>query len=334
LHAQARGAKVTTTSEEAALSLARFRFGLVLAGAALCAGCIDPNRGSTTPQNQGYGAQGNPGYNPQGAPGYGSQGYNPQGAPGYNPQGGYPQQPGYQQPGQPPGYGQPAQPGYPQPAPGQPAPQGGYQQPGQLPQQPAQPGYQQPAPGQLPQQPPTQPAQPGAQPAPAPAAPGGFQWPFPIPGQPQPGQPGQQPQGGGAGPATPIDPNLATAATLPLMAFAQQQAPGMQREGNPVAGQFKQGQTLETPVQLQPNKCYTVLAVGAGPQVVNISLVAMTPVPGTSPVLAQDSGGSNNAALGGGGNCFKWQLPVGVSAKYVITATQGAGIVAGQLYSK
>jgi len=131
-----------------------------------------------------------------------------------------------------------------------------------------------------------------------------------------------------------IDPNFAAAATGPLMLFAQQQAPGMQREGNVAAAQFQEGQTLEEPVNLQPGKCYTVLAVGAGVGEVDIQLQLTTPMPGMNPALAQDSGSGQQAALGGGGNCYKWPWPMAGQAKYVIKATRGAGIVAAQLYVK
>ena len=223
----------------------------------------------------------------------------------------YPQQPGYQQ--QP----YPQQPGYPQ-------------QP--YPQQPAPTFPQQPAPT-FPQQP--TPVDPNT---PAPAAPGGFQWPFPIPGMPgMPTTPGATPAPGGqpsSGAATAIDPNFASVATVPLMAFAQQEAPGMSREGQVAAGNFKEGQTLEQPFQMLPNKCYTVLAVGAGVQEVDISIVAVTPIPQASGVLAQDQGTGASASLGGRGNCYKWSFPFGINAKFVVKATRGQGVIAGQLYSK
>ncbi len=239
---------------------------------------------------------------------------NPYQQQGQYPQGQYPQG---QQPG---GYQQPAPGGYQQPAPGgyqQPAP-GGYQQP-------APGGYQQPAPGGY-----QQPAPAGTQPAPAP---GGFQFPT-IPGLPAPG--GTAPQQGGAagGSAARIDPNAAGLATGPLMLFSQQQAPGMQREGNVAAANFQEGQSMEEAVSLQPGKCYTVLAVGAGVAEVDISLQLTTPMPGMNPALAQDSGSGQQAALGGGGNCYKWPWPMAGQAKYVIKATRGAGLVAGQLYVK
>jgi hypothetical protein len=224
----------------------------------------------------------------------------------------------YQQ-GQPPpgGYQQPPPGGYQQPPPG------GYQQP-------PPGGYQQPPPGGYQQPPPGQPPPAGTAPAP-----GGFQFPT-LPGMPPPGGTAPAPQGGTASgaPASRIDPNFAGAATVPLMAFAQQAAPGMQREGNIAAAQFQEGQVLEEPVNLQPGKCYTVLAVGAGVAEVDIALQLTTPMPGMNPALAQDSGSGQQASLGGGGNCYKWPWPMAGQAKYVIRATRGAGVIASQLYSK
>lgn len=227
---------------------------------------------------------------------------------------GYYQQPGYQQPGY-------QQPGYQQP---------GYQQPGYQ-----QPGYQQPAPTQpAPTQPaPTQPAPTTTQPAPT-AQPGGFPWPFPIPGQQTGGQQPAPSGGSSSGSASAIDPNLASAATIPLNNLAATEAPGMTKEGGPIAGQFSAGQTLEQQIQLMPGKCYTIVGVGAGITELDISLVALTPIPMGSSVLAQDNSSGSNAVLGGRGNCYRWSLPVGINAKFIVKATAGSGVAAAQLYVK
>lgn len=241
-------------------------------------------------------------------------GYNPGYGPpaGYNPGAGYGPAPGY---GPPVGYNPGA--GY---NPGEyPAPASTY------PGYPPAPTATAPAPAPVPT---------GSAPAPAPApstqAPGGIPWPFPFP---TPGAaPGGQPSG--AGSATPVDPSLAQAAMAPLMAYAQQEVPGMQREGNPVAAQFTEGQTLETSFQMLPGKCYSVLAVGAGMQQLDLQIIALTPVPGLNPVVAQSSGSGDHASLGGKGSCFKWMALFGINAKHVITATRGQGVAAGQLYVK
>ncbi|HEY4116542.1 MAG TPA: hypothetical protein VGM56_01750 [Byssovorax sp.] len=183
-------------------------------------------------------------------------------------------------------------------------------------------------------QPAQQPSQAPAQGASQPQANNGA---FPIPNVawPFPGAQGSpQQQGGSAGAATPIDPNVASVATVPLMAYAVQEAPNMNREGGTIAGQFREGQTLEQPFQLAPNKCYTVLAVGAGVLETDISIVAVTPIPAQSPVLANDNTSGPNASLGGRGNCYRWQAPIGINAKFVVRATRGMGIIAAQMYAK
>jgi hypothetical protein len=210
-------------------------------------------------------------------------------------QGGYPQQPGYPQ----------QQPGYPQqPAPGYPQQQPGY------PQQPA------PAPG----------PQPG-QPAPAPTGAGG--WSFP-------GLPGQAPASGGAatGTAQSLDPNVAAVAVGPLTMWANSEAPGMAKEGPTVAGQFQQGQTLESQFTFQPGKCYTVLAMGAGITDIDVEMQYVTPIPGLNPSIGKDNTTSNQASIGGKGNCLKPMSPIAANAKFIVTAKAGAGMAAAQLYSK
>lgn len=282
------------TPEEVTLVRTTFVTSALLCTLAIATGC-DKQDGTQNPPQTAQNQYGQQGQYPQGQ--Y-PQGQYPQGQypQGQYPQGQYPQGQYPQQPG---GYQQPAPGGYQQPAPG---------------------GYQQPAPG-------------GTQPAPTTTAPGGFQFPT-IPGLPAPGGTAPQQGGSSGGLAQRIDPNFAAAATVPLMAFSQQQAPGMQREGNVAAANFQEGQTMEEAVNLQPGKCYTVLAVGAGVVEVDISLQLTTPMPGMNAALAQDTGSGQQAALGGGGNCYKWPWPMAGQAKYVIKATRGTGIVAGQLYVK
>jgi hypothetical protein len=221
----------------------------------------------------------------------------------------------------PPGqYGaQPGQPGY-QQQPGQPyqqQPQQGYpQQPGQPQAYPSQPGAQ-PGP------------QPGTQPGPAPS--GGFP---PIPGFPP--APGGGGGGGGTsgGTAQPIDPNLAAVATGPLALYANTEAPGMAKEGALVAGNFQNGQTLESQFTFQPGKCYTVLAVGAGITEIDIEMQYVTPIPGINPSIGRDSQKGAQASIGGKGNCLKPISPFPTNAKFIVKATTGAGVAAAQLYSK
>ncbi len=227
-------------------------------------------------------------------------------------------QPGYGQPG----YGQYGQPGYGQPGAGQP----GYGQP-----------QQQPAtfPGGSTQQPQPQPASTQQQPTF-----GGIPFPFPIPGFPgstsQGGQSGPAPSQGstGGGMATPVDPSLSTFATVPLAQLQMQHAPGSNKEGPVLAGNFQEGQSLEQAFQLMPNRCYTIAGTSVGVTELDIKLVVLTPMTGQPPVIAQDNMQGATAVVGADKNCFRWQAPFGANAKWIMTATKGSGPAAGQLYVK
>lgn len=159
--------------------------------------------------------------------------------------------------------------------------------------------------------------------------------PMGIPGLPPMPTTFGMPQTAPAGPsATPIDPNFAGAATALLHFIASSDAPGMQKEGAPLAGQYQEGQVLEQAFTLQPGKCYTVVAAGVGPQELEVTLLPQTVIPGLPP-MGSAKGSAQKTVLGGGGNCIKLALmPVGVPAKWVLKSTRGGGLVAGQLYVK
>jgi hypothetical protein len=110
----------------------------------------------------------------------------------------------------------------------------------------------------------------------------------------------------------------------------------MLKEGTGVAGTFQQGQTIEQSIVIQPHKCYTFVAGGVGPTEMEISLVAKAPVPQLQGLQMGDAKGlGNKVALGPAASCIKLAVvPFPVQAKWVITATRGAGIIAGQAYSK
>jgi hypothetical protein len=95
------------------------------------------------------------------------------------------------------------------------------------------------------------------------------------------------------------------------------------------------GQQFEAVVQLQPGKCYTVVAVGLPPiGEMNVQLIATTPIPGMSPVLAEDQTTGPQGVLGKAPNCFKWPLPLPGGAKAVATTASGQGMAAFQVYEK
>ena len=209
--------------------------------------------------------------------------------------------------------------------------QGQYpQQQGQYPQQQGQYPQQQ---GQYPQQQQQYPQQQGTTPQQGtPPAQGGLAI---------PGLPSSQPAAGGAqgGTATALDPNLAGAAGAGLAALAATNAPGAAAEGGVIAGNFQAGQTIEQAFTIQPGKCYTVIGSSVGIQQLDAAIIGVTPIPGMSPNFGSATGkpgvGGSQVVLGPKTNCVKLALsPIPVQAKFVVTATKGAGMAAAQLYVK
>jgi hypothetical protein len=105
--------------------------------------------------------------------------------------------------------------------------------------------------------------------------------------------------------------------------------------GSPLVGNFQTGQTLQGQIQLQPQKCYTVVATAMFPVTeLNVQIVAATPIPNLAPVLATDSDTGPTAVLGRKPNCFKWQFPLPTPAKVVLQVAAGSGLAAAQIYEK
>jgi len=116
--------------------------------------------------------------------------------------------------------------------------------------------------------------------------------------------------------------------------MASSQAPGMQKDGAPIAGNFQAGQTLESTFTFQPGKCYTLLATGVGITQLDLEMQYVTPVPGLSPQVGKSSTRGSQASIGAGNNCLKPLSPFPAQAKYIVKATAGAGVASAQLFSK
>jgi hypothetical protein len=214
---------------------------------------------------------------------------------------------GSEQPAQTAGYQGQMQYGQPQPQPyGQPQPQPyGQPQPqpyGQPPQQ-AQPTYGQPA-QTVPQQ---------------------------TPGTAQPQQ--TQPA---AGSAAPMDATAAAAVQPILDQLAKSSAPpGAKPLGAAMVANFQQGQSIENQIQLQPGKCYTVIAASLPPVTeVNVKFLAVALIPGTGMVMAEDKQTGPQAVLGPHPNCYKNPAPVAVPMRVVLEVAGGQGLAAARVYEK
>jgi hypothetical protein len=135
------------------------------------------------------------------------------------------------------------------------------------------------------------------------------------------------------GTAQPIDPMFAGAAGAVLNQTAGSMAPGMSREGAPMAATFQTGQTMEQVIQLQTGRCYSVVASGPTVGAWDFQLVMVAnPLP-VQPVLAHETATGQTAALAGNGQCFKWNwLPT--NARVIVQVTSGGGIGVAQVYGK
>ena len=208
----------------------------------------------------------------------------------------------------------------------QPAQTSGYQQ-GQVQygQQPygQQPYGQQPY-GQQPQQPYGQQPQPtyGQQPAQT------------VPqGTAQPQQP-QQPAATAA--ATPLDSTAGLAVQPILNELAKKDAkPGAKPLGSTMVANFQPGQTIETQIQLQPGKCYTVVAAALPPVTeVNVKFLAPALMGATGMVVAEDKDTGTQAVLGRMPNCYTNPAPIPVPMRVVLEVKAGQGLAAAQVYEK
>jgi hypothetical protein len=134
-----------------------------------------------------------------------------------------------------------------------------------------------------------------------------------------------------------LDPAAAAAVTPALIELGKKEVqPGAKPVGEALVGNFGQGQSLEIPIQLQPNKCYSVVAMGLPPVTeVAVELQLTTIIPGMAPVLAVDQDTGATAVLGRKTTCYKWMFGViPAPAKVVVRVTGGSGLVAAQAYEK
>jgi hypothetical protein len=159
---------------------------------------------------------------------------------------------------------------------------------------------------------------------------------YPTAPQPTTGpQPTATAPASSGGQATAMPPQAAMGADVILTGLAAQEAPGAQPEGTAFAGQFQEGQVMEQPINLQPGKCYTVVAGSLGPiQELDIMIQGqIAPLPPQT--FAQDNSTGPTATLGGkAAGCWKNPAPLAIPAKIVLRATRGSGVAAAKVYVK
>ncbi len=130
----------------------------------------------------------------------------------------------------------------------------------------------------------------------------------------------------------PVDPALAAALTPMLTQLAASQTvAGSKALGAAIVGNVGGAQTLEQQVTLQPNKCYSVVAVGTPPiSELNVQLIGVV-VPS---ILAVDQDTGPSATLGKKPNCYKWLLPLPTPVRVVVSAAGGQGLAGAQVFEK
>jgi hypothetical protein len=139
-----------------------------------------------------------------------------------------------------------------------------------------------------------------------------------------------------AAPAATTDPAVAAAITPMLTQVASTQTvAGSKALGTAMVGNVAPGAPLESQIMLQPNKCYSVVAVGMPPIAeLNVQFLAVTIIPGMAPILATDQDAGATAVLGKKPNCYKWALPLPVAVKVSVQSAGGSGVAAAQVFEK
>lgn len=118
-----------------------------------------------------------------------------------------------------------------------------------------------------------------------------------------------------------------------LSELAKKSARGMKPVADAFGGAVAMGGQVESGFMMEPNKCYSVLAVGGtGVSEVDVQIVAKpTMVALPAPILAHDMTQGPEAAIS---PCWKNAFGVAFPATVLVKATQGQGEVAGRVYVK
>ncbi len=180
--------------------------------------------------------------------------------------------------------------------------------------------------------------------------------PCPPPSTCQPGQPCPPPPSGSGAPLGSVyttDPNalatlLAAAAAAGsallgpagaigdpaeagLRAAAAKHAPGMSPEGQVAKGNLTEGGHIDFVVNMDPSRCYAIVAYGAGITDLDVNLLAP---PFYNVLAGQDGMAGPTAVVGAAPRPMCPLIPVAVPYKIDLHAKKGGGQVAAQLYSK
>ena len=103
--------------------------------------------------------------------------------------------------------------------------------------------------------------------------------------------------------------------------------------GGAMVGNFQAGQCMETAIQVNAGKCYTIVGAALAGGDLDIELLPNIGIPGIpSQVIAQDQTDGPQAVLGGKPNC--WTALVPAPMKLRVRLDGGAGMAGVQVYEK
>ena len=124
---------------------------------------------------------------------------------------------------------------------------------------------------------------------------------------------------------------VADAAEMGLRAAAARHAPGMTAEGQVARGNLIEGGHIGFVTNMEPSKCYTIVAFGAGVSDLDINLLAP---PFYNFLTGQDAMSGDTAVIGASPRPICPVVPIAVPYKVDLYARRGGGAVAAQVYSK
>lgn len=116
-----------------------------------------------------------------------------------------------------------------------------------------------------------------------------------------------------------------------MRAAAAQYAPGMSPDGPVAKGNLAEGGHIGFIANMDPSRCYTVVAYGAGVLDLDVNLLAP---PLYNFLAGSDGMAGPTAVIGGSGKPMCPIIPAAVPYKVDLYAKRGGGPVAAQLYSK
>jgi hypothetical protein len=124
---------------------------------------------------------------------------------------------------------------------------------------------------------------------------------------------------------------MADPAEAGLRAAAAKYAPGMSTDGQVAKGNLSEGGHIDFVVNMDPSKCYTIVAYGAG--VVDLDVNLLAP-PLYNFLAGQDGMAGPTAVIGAAPKPMCPIIPMAVPYKIDLHAKKGGGQVAAQLFSK